>query len=326
MFSGSKRIDAWRGGAWLVAALSALVACSSSGGTPAGANGGTAHGGTANGGTANGGTANGGTANGAASSSAGRAGNAGSAASGSGASGSGAAEPSSCLGLQRDPTVTTYYTPPDAMTNDSIVGTFDNGQGLLIALDIARGVRLLAVDASGAATELLNETEYKKTWYFDPTQIIAFRRSDGVDVLVTDNADAALIHKQGTTVTVTALDDTSYMDLHVLGFAPTASGMLAMYWKGDASTGTDETLTVLDTTSMQKTTRTFRGASGLLSVPSATGAWLTADASASRATANPRGKPSTAAEAPRPCPAPAAPGTSTSGTSRTRASPPQIRC
>jgi hypothetical protein len=138
-------------------------------------------------------------------------------------------------------------------------------------------VRLIAVDASGSATELLNETEYQKTWYFDPTQIIAFRRNDGVDVLVTDNADAALIHKQGTTVTVTALDDTSYMDLHVLGFAPTAAGMLAMYWKGDASTGTDETLTVLDTTSMEKTTRTFHGASGLLSTPSATGAWLSAE-------------------------------------------------
>jgi len=268
MLLGTMR-DGGCSGALLVGLLSILVGCSSSGG------GGTANGGAS--GSANGGSSSGGSA-GTSSSGAGQGGNAGTISGGAGgAGGTGLGDPSTCLGLQRDATTSVYYTPPDTQTNASIVGVFESGQGLLVALDISRSVRLMAIDHAGVASELLNESEYTRNWSFDPTGVTAIRRSDGVDVLVSDDAHVTLIHKQGSTVTVTPLAETNYLDLHVLGFAPTSSGVLAMYWKGDRATGTDETLTAVDTLSMQKTTRVFHGDSGLVSVPSATGAWLTAE-------------------------------------------------
>ncbi len=275
MVFGSGCAQASRACLSVVIALSSVVGCSSSK-ADSPATGGAA--GSATGGTSTGGTSTG--ANGGSSSpSSGQGGTAGATQS-AGATGGGAAGadgPSSCLGLQRASTASPYYTPPNTTSNVSIVGTYQSGQGLLVALDLSDSIRLLAVDKNGGASELLNESEYTPNWSFTPTEVVAIQNGDAVDVLVTDNADAALIHKQGTQVTLTPLAQTDFMDLHVLGFAPTASGTLAMYWKGDQSTGTDETLTVLDISSMQKTTRTFHGASGLVLTPHATGAWLSAE-------------------------------------------------
>jgi hypothetical protein len=156
------------------------------------------------------------------------------------------------------------------MTSTLVAGTYQSGEGLLVALNIDGSVRMLALDPDGAATELLNETEYQKNWPFDPDTVFALRRSDGVDVLVTDHTDAAFIHKQGTATTLTALGTTTVMDLEVLGFAPTTSGTLAMYTKASS-------FTVLDTATMQKTPRPPRGDGGFLVVPHSTGAWLTAE-------------------------------------------------
>jgi hypothetical protein len=146
----------------------------------------------------------------------------------------------------------------------------------LFAFSVGDNLRLMAVGQDGSSTELLNETEYRGTWTSDLSEVTALRRSDGVDLLVSDNNHVAIIHKQSTTVTVTELDNSTYLDLHALGLAPTASGMLALYWKGKTD-GTDQTLTVYDVTTQKKWTRTFHGPSSMLSVAHSTGAWLTAE-------------------------------------------------
>jgi hypothetical protein len=258
----------------VVLALSFLSACSSSdqGSAPAQAGASNTSGGVASAGTAGAGTAGAGMTGAGTNSGGNETGG-----TPGGAGGGESSEPASCVGLQRDDAVQSYYMPPDTMTNWSVAGTYQDGQGVLLALHENKGLRLLAIDRDGTASELINETEYRPTWSFEPEEVFAFVGPNTVDLLVTDHADVALVHKQGTTVTITPLDETNFMDLHVLGFAQTASGMLALYWKGDRATGTDEILTAFDPSSMQKTTRTFHGDSGLVSITSASGAWLTAE-------------------------------------------------
>ena len=263
----SKRAGARGVGVSAVFACSLLPACASSDGSlssnagSSNANGGmttSGSGGTGGGPSANGGLGNGGSPGDSA--------------------GAGMGEPTTCTGLQRDDATQLYYMPPDTTTNWSIAGTYQDGQGVLLALHENRSIRLLAIDQSGNPSELINESEYQKNWFFEPEEVAAFVDTDGaVNLLVTDNADAGLIRKQGSTVSLTPLAETNFMDLHVLGFAHTASGVLAMYWKGDRATGTDEVLTAFDPMNGQQTTRTFHGDSGLVSITTATGAWLTAE-------------------------------------------------
>ncbi len=185
--------------------------------------------------------------------------------------------PTSCLALSPSADVEPLYTLPSGATTWQFAGSDQGGSAALIAVPLNRLVRLVALTSSGSSSELLNETEYNKNWSFDPTEVQALRTNSGVAVLVTDNAQATILQKDGSTVTVVGLQQTSNLDLHLLGFAPLSSGPLALYYQGDDTKAANETLTVLDITSMQKTTRVFSGPVNLSLVSSEAGAWLAAE-------------------------------------------------
>jgi hypothetical protein len=185
--------------------------------------------------------------------------------------------PASCTALTREPAVSPFYTPPDPMLSWFVAGTFDGGQGAIIALNVDRSVRLVGIGADGTATELLNEMEYKRGWPFDPTELVAYRTSDGIELLVTDNANLALVSKHGSVVTSVGLADTSYMDLHVVGFVPTASGVLAVYFKGDPMNATPATLSAYDPTTQETATRTLQNDATPVITTHDKGAWLTTE-------------------------------------------------
>src|SRR5262249_30275127 len=152
-----------------------------------------------------------------------------------------------------------FYEPPTG-TTAMVAGSTNGGTEVLLALNVNRSIRLIAVDTAGVSRELLNESEYKKTWPFDPTEVFAIETPDGVDMLVSDNATAALVHKAGGSVSVVGLGDTSYMDLHVLGFGPASFGLLAFVYQGESK----QTLRVLNVDTMATTTRDFAGPAGFL--------------------------------------------------------------
>ena len=91
-----------------------------------------------------------------------------------------------------------------------------DSQGTLLAVDESRSVRVVSVTPGGTAQVLLDETTYQKSWSFDPNYVVAVRRSDGVDVLVSDQSFVVLVRKQGSSVRVVTLANSSGSDLTAL--------------------------------------------------------------------------------------------------------------
>jgi hypothetical protein len=168
--------------------------------------------------------------------------------------------------------------------------------GVLLALDVNRSVRLVSVPPTGAAQVLLDETTYQKSWAFDPTSVAAVRRSDGVDLLVSDDASVVLVRKQGSSVRVVELANTNLLDLRVLAVAAGASGTLAVGARGDETSGAAQKLTAIDVdpllaanstpanlslatqvAALPAATRSFVGPAGISAAATPTEVWVTTE-------------------------------------------------
>ena len=91
-------------------------------------------------------------------------------------------------GTGRTATACTGLTLTDPADSLYTAGTWylagSDAQGILLAIDVNIAIRVVSVTPNGTAQVLLDETTYQKSWSFDPTDVLALRRSDGVDVLV----------------------------------------------------------------------------------------------------------------------------------------------
>lgn len=78
-----------------------------------------------------------------------------------GSSGTGAG-PNTCVGLAPSAAVQALYALPAGATTWLYAGSDESGTAALVGVPVNRSVRLLALTADGASTELLNESEYTK--------------------------------------------------------------------------------------------------------------------------------------------------------------------
>ncbi|HVV50698.1 MAG TPA: hypothetical protein VHO06_13615 [Polyangia bacterium] len=261
----------WRCG---VAVVLLVLGCGSGGGTPTGT-GGTASGGS----TATGGNGAGGTA--------------GSGVTGGSGGGSGGA-PIACSGLSSTAEAQLLYTVASG-TAWYLAGSDD--QGTLIAVDINRSVRLVSATPDGTAEVLLDETTYQASWSFDPTNVVALRRTDGVDVLVSDDSFVVLVRKQGSSVRVVQLAQTDESDLTAMALAAGSNGTVAVFQEGHDTYGTNQKITAVDVdpliaaagatpanisiaqqvSGMALASRTFPAPAGALAVATPTQIWLTVE-------------------------------------------------
>jgi hypothetical protein len=257
----------------VIAVILLLVGCGSSGGgSPTGTGGSASGGSTATGGT--GATGTGGTGTG------------GTSATG----GSGGTSSPACTGLTlTDPAVQLYTGSPWFLAGS-------DSQGILVALDVNRSIRLVSATPTGTAQVLLDETTYQASWSFDPTAVVAVRRSDGVDVLVSDDSFVVLVRKQGSSVRVVELASTNESDLTALALAAGTNGTLAVFEEGHDTHGTPQKITAVDVdpliaaagstppninlstkiSGMSQASRSFTAPAGAAAVMTPTQVWLTA--------------------------------------------------
>lgn len=209
---------------------------------------------------------------------------------GSGTGGAGGAA-DSCLGLRVDSAPQVLYTPP---TNGVWEFAGSDSQGVLLAIDVNSSVRLVSASSAGSAEVLLDETTYQPTWAFDWTTAIALRRSDGVDVLVSDDYSVVLVHRQGSKVSVITLADSDNADLTAMALTVGSSGTLAMFGRGKDQPGAPEAVVAVDVdpflamvnpypsitqqiNALPQAARTFTPTAGANAVATPTAIWLTTE-------------------------------------------------
>jgi hypothetical protein len=159
----------------------------------------------------------------------------------------------------------------------------------LYSLDVDRSVRVFGVARDGAVTQLLGETEYKRTWSFDPQTVAAWRRPNGVDVLVSDQSNVVLIRKEGPTVRLVNLAQSNFLDLQALAIGPGSSGFVAVFARGAVDQKAPFELTAVDVESVlasgaqiaslvaQGTRKLPTGSAGLAAAAHKAGVWVTAE-------------------------------------------------
>lgn len=170
-----------------------------------------------------------------------------------------------------------------------------DSQGTLLAIDENRSVRVVSATPNGTAQVLLDETTYQKSWSFDPTDVLAIRRSDGVDVLVSDDSHVVLVRKQDSSVRVVELANTNESDLTAMALTNGSAGTLAVFQEGHDTYGTTQKVTAVDVdpliaaagttpanislaqqiSSMSQASRSFTGPAGAAAVSTPSQVWLT---------------------------------------------------
>jgi hypothetical protein len=172
-----------------------------------------------------------------------------------------------------------------------------DSQGVLLALDVNRSIRLVSATPDGTAEVLLDETTYQPSWSFDPTDVVALRRADGVDVLVSDDSFVVLVRKQGSSVRVVQLAQTNESDLTAMALTAGTNGTVAVFQEGHDTYGTNQKITAVDVDSliaaagatpanisiaqqvsgMAQANRSFPSPAGALAVATPTQIWLTVE-------------------------------------------------
>jgi hypothetical protein len=172
-----------------------------------------------------------------------------------------------------------------------------DAEGTLLAVDENRSVRVVSAPPGGTAQVLLDETTYQKSWSFDPNNVVALRRSDGIDVLVSDQSFVVLVRKQGSSVRVVELATSSGSDLTALALAAGTNGTLAVFQQGKDAYGTPQKITAVDVdpliaaagstpanislvqqvSAMTQATRSFTAPAGAAAVSTGTQVWLTTE-------------------------------------------------
>jgi hypothetical protein len=198
----------------------------------------------------------------------------------------------SCLGLRVDSPPQVLYTPPTNATAWQFAGS-DN-QGALLAVDVNSSVRLVSASWTGSVEVLLDETTYRPTWGFDWRSAVALRRSDGVDLLVSDRYSVALVHRRGSTVSVVTLAESEHGDLTAMALTLGSSGTLAMFGRGDDVAGSPGAVIAVDVdpflamvnpypsiakqiSAMPQAARTFTPTAGANAIATPTAIWLTTE-------------------------------------------------
>ena len=223
----------------------------------------------------------------------GAAGAAGSGAGGVGGTSSGGAGggSSSCLGLHLGSAAVTLYTPP---AGAAWLFAGSDSQGTLLAIDVNRSVRVVSATAAGTSQVLLDDTAYQRAWAFDPASVVALRRSDGVDVLVSDDSNVVLVRKKGPAITVVTLAQSDNSDLWAMALSAGSSGTLAVFGRGKDRAGSPLAVTAVDVdpfvsmtnpspsvaqqiAQMPQATRTFPPPSGAVAAATPTQIWLTTE-------------------------------------------------
>jgi nucleotide-binding universal stress UspA family protein len=183
------------------------------------------------------------------------------------------------------------YTPP---TNGVWEFAGSDSQGVLLAVDVSRSVRLVSASSTGSPEVLLDETTYQPTWGFDWRDAVALRRSDGVDVLVSDRYSVVLVHRQGSKVSVITLAESDNADLTAMALTVGSSGTLAMFGSGKDQPGAPEAVIAVDVdpflamvnpypsiakqiNAMPQAGRTFTPTAGANAVATPTAIWLTTE-------------------------------------------------
>ena len=260
----------WR----VLAVVLLLVGCGSSGGgSPKGA-GGTATGGNmAMGGSGPGGAGGSG---------------------GASASGGAGGAPLACSGLSSTAPAQLLY---QLASGASWYLAGSDNQGILVAVDVNKAIRVVSATPGGTADVLLDETTYQASWSFDPTSVVALRRSDGVDVLVSDDSFVVLVRKQGSSVRVVQLAQTNDSDLTAMALTAGSSGTLVVFQQGHDTYGTNQKITAVDVdpliaaagatpanisiaqqvSGMAQANRSFPAPTGALAVATPTQIWLTVE-------------------------------------------------
>ena len=166
--------------------------------------------------------------------------------------------------------------------------------GALLAIDVDRSVRLVSAPPAGTAQVLLDETTYQHSWAFDPTSVVALRRSDGVDVLVSDDSSVVLVRRQGSAVSVTTLATSNNSDLSAMALAAGSAGTLAVFGRGKDTVAAPEAVTAVDVdpllamvnpspsiaqqiAQMPQASRTFTPPAGPVAVAAPGQIWLTTE-------------------------------------------------
>ena len=141
---------------------------------------------------------------------------------------------------------------------------------------------------------MLDETTYQPTWGFDWRAAVALRRSDGVDVLVSDRYSVVLVHRQGSKVSVITLAESSHGDLTAMALALGSSGTLAMFGRGEDVAGSPEAVIAVDVdpflamvnpypsiakqiSAMPQAARIFTPTAGANAIATPTAIWLTTE-------------------------------------------------
>jgi hypothetical protein len=183
------------------------------------------------------------------------------------------------------------YTPP---TNAVWEFAGSDSQGVLLAIDVDSSVRLVSASSTGSSQVLLDETAYQPTWGFDWRSAVALRRSDGVDVLVSDRYSVALVHRQGSKVSVITLAESDNADLTAMALTVGSSGTLAMFGRGKDQPGAPEAVIAVDVdpflamvnpypsiakqiNAMPQAARTFTPTAGANALATPTAIWLTTE-------------------------------------------------
>jgi nucleotide-binding universal stress UspA family protein len=186
--------------------------------------------------------------------------------------------------------VVLYTPPPDAAWE--FAGS--DSQGALLAIDVNRSVRLVSASSMGSPEVLLDETTYQATWGGDWTDAVALRRSDGVDVLVSDRYSVVLVHRQGSKVSLITLAESNNADLTAMALTAGSSGTLAMFGRGKDQVGAPEAVIVVDVdpflamvnpspsiakqiNALPQAARTFTPTAGANAVATPTAIWLTTE-------------------------------------------------
>jgi hypothetical protein len=197
----------------------------------------------------------------------------------------------SCLGLRVDSAPQVLYTPPTDGWWD-FAGSDD--QGILLAVGANNSVRIVSVTPTGSSQVLLDETTYQPTWDSDPNHVMALRRSDGVDLLVSDKSSVALVRKQGSTVRAVQLASTDLRDLFAMGLTAGSSGTVVMFTRGEDVVGDPVAVTAVDVdpllaienpypsiekqiAQMSQAKRSFAPGAGAVAVFTPTQIWMTTE-------------------------------------------------